>query len=158
MKTLKTLTALALALSLCLCTLAFVGCNSVETTIDPTANVTPDDFGTITADNIKIQIGDYANIDFTGYYGDPKNNIKFTGGTTDPADGGYQLGIGSNSFVPGFESGLVGAMLGEVVTLYLTFPNGYGELTLEDGTKVPGSNAQVTFVVVINQIIRIYSK
>ena len=47
-----------------------------------------------------IQEGDTVNIDYVG----TKDGVAFEGGT----DTGYDLVIGSNSFIDGFESGLIG--------------------------------------------------
>ncbi|MCH5273698.1 MAG: trigger factor [Lachnospiraceae bacterium] len=64
-----------------------------------------------------IQNGDNANIDFTGYLdGEP-----FDGG----ADTGFDLEIGSGSFIDGFEEGLIGAKKGETRSLELNFPEDY---------------------------------
>lgn len=74
-----------------------------------------------------VQNGDTVNIDFKG----TKNGVAFEGGTSE----GYDLVIGSNSFIDGFESGLVGAKKGETRTLDLTFPENYGNEEL-NGQKV----------------------
>ena len=46
-----------------------------------------------------------------------------------PFEGGkgedYPLTIGSNSFIPGFETALIGMKLGEEKTIDLTFPENY---------------------------------
>lgn len=65
----------------------------------------------------KIEEGDIANIDYVG----KKNGVAFEGGT----DNGYDLEIGSNSFIDGFEDGLIGVSIGETVDLNLTFPENY---------------------------------
>lgn len=60
---------------------------------------------------------DTAVIDFTG----KRNGVAFDGGTgTD-----YELVIGSNTFIDGFEDGLIGVKKGETVDLNLTFPESY---------------------------------
>lgn len=64
-----------------------------------------------------IQNGDTVNIDFEGL----KDGVAFEGGTSK----GYELEIGSGSFIPGFEEGLVGHSVGEKVALNLTFPEDY---------------------------------
>jgi trigger factor len=63
------------------------------------------------------QNGDNVNIDFAGYV----DGEQFAGGTAK----GYFLVLGSNSFIDGFEAGLVGVMPGETVDLNLSFPEGY---------------------------------
>ena len=65
----------------------------------------------------EAQLGDQVNIDYKGM----KDGVAFDGGTAE----GYDLVLGSNSFIYGFESGLVGAKKGEEVTLNLTFPDPY---------------------------------
>ena len=57
---------------------------------------------------------------------------------------GYNLEIGSGSFIEGFESGLIDQRVGDTVTLELTFPEDYG-----DSTKA-GVDAE--FEVTINSI------
>ena len=69
-----------------------------------------------------VKNGDTANIDYTGY----KNGIKFEGGEAQ----GYDLEIGSGSFIDGFEEGLIGVMPGETKNLNLTFPENYGSADL----------------------------
>lgn len=49
------------------------------------------------------------------------DGVAFDGGTATDA----KLGIGSNSFIDGFESGLVGTKVGDTVDLELTFPDPY---------------------------------
>lgn len=65
----------------------------------------------------KIEEGDIANIDYVG----KKNGVAFEGGTAN----GYDLEIGSNSFIDGFEDGLIGVSIGDTVDLNLTFPKNY---------------------------------
>lgn len=61
--------------------------------------------------------GDEVKIDFVG----KKDDIAFDGGTgTD-----YDLTLGSNSFIPGFEEGIVGKKLNETFDLKLKFPDTY---------------------------------
>lgn len=61
--------------------------------------------------------GDVANIDYEG----KKDGVAFEGGTAK----GYDLEIGSNSFIAGFEEGLIGKEIGSTVDLNLTFPEEY---------------------------------
>ncbi|MZP28231.1 trigger factor [Heliobacterium undosum] len=65
----------------------------------------------------EAQMGDTAVIDFEGF----KDGVPFPGGKG--AD--HSLELGSNSFIPGFEEGLVGVPVGETVDLNLTFPEQY---------------------------------
>ena len=61
--------------------------------------------------------GDKLKIDFTG----KMNDEVFEGGEARD----FELELGSNSFIPGFEDGLLGKQAGEEVTLDLTFPDPY---------------------------------
>ena len=63
------------------------------------------------------QLGDTATIDFTGYL----EGVPFDGG----AGTDYPLVLGSGSFIPGFEEQLVGAKIGEDVSVLVTFPTEY---------------------------------
>lgn len=61
--------------------------------------------------------GDVIMIDFVG----KKDDVAFDGGTAKD----YELELGSNSFIPGFEEGLVGAKSGDKKDLKLKFPESY---------------------------------
>ena len=75
----------------------------------------------------KVQEGDEVTIDFEGF----KDGVAFDGGKgTD-----YPLVIGSHSFIPGFEEGIVGMELNEEKDLELTFPDNYPSAELK-GQKV----------------------
>ena len=65
----------------------------------------------------KVQIGDTTIIDYVGKL----DGVAFEGGTAQ----GASLGIGSGSFIDGFEEGLVGVEIGKTVDLALTFPAAY---------------------------------
>lgn len=65
--------------------------------------------------------GDTVNINFVGLL----NGEPFEGGT-DESEAGYDLVLGSNSFIDGFEDGLIGAVKGEKRDLNLTFPEDFG--------------------------------
>ncbi len=84
-----------------------------------------------------VQDGDLVNIDFEG----KKDGVAFEGGTSK----GYNLSIGSGSFIEGFEEGLIGIMPGETVDLDLTFPETYGNADL--------AGAKVVFTVTVNYIV-----
>ena len=83
-----------------------------------------------------VQEGDTVNIDYTG----TKDGVAFDGGSAK----GYDLVIGSNNFIEGFESGLIGHNVGEDVQLNLTFPSDYNNKDL--------AGAAVVFDVKINSI------
>ncbi len=63
------------------------------------------------------KLGDVAMIDFIGRVG----GEAFEGGTAE----GHSLELGSNSFIPGFEEGLVGAKPGTTIEVPVTFPEDY---------------------------------
>lgn len=85
-----------------------------------------------------VEEGDIANIDYEG----TKDGEAFDGGT----DKGYDLTIGSGTFIEGFEEGLVGKNIGESVDLNLTFPENY------QSTELAGQD--VVFHVTINSVKR----
>lgn len=71
----------------------------------------------VSADDREAKLGDIANIDFDGYL----NGERFDGGKSE----GYDLELGSNSFVPGFEDQIVGMKVGEEKDINITFPQEY---------------------------------
>lgn len=73
----------------------------------------------LTVEDRAAQMGDTANIDFDGYL----DGERFDGGKAE----GYDLELGSNSFVPGFEEQIVGMSIGEEKDLNITFPETYVE-------------------------------
>lgn len=83
-----------------------------------------------------VEDGDIANIDFVG----TMDGKEFEGGSGE----GYDLTIGSNTFIEGFESGLIGHNIGEEVSLDLTFPDDYNSEDL--------AGKDVNFKVKINSI------
>ncbi len=66
--------------------------------------------------------GDILDIDYEG----KKDGVAFDGGTAQ----GYKLELGSDTFIDGFEDGLIGAKAGEKRSLNLTFPEQYGSQEL----------------------------
>ena len=64
-----------------------------------------------------LENGDTAVIDFERF----KNGVAFEGGKGE----NYNLVIGSNTFIPGFEDQLVGKKAGEEVEVNVTFPETY---------------------------------
>ena len=89
----------------------------------------------VKSDGSKIENGDTAVIDFKGVV----DGKELEGGSGE----NYPLEIGSNTFIPGFESGLVGLKVGEEKELNLKFPENYAKDL---------SNKEVTFTVKINEI------
>ncbi|WP_431300164.1 trigger factor [Tabrizicola sp. BL-A-41-H6] len=66
----------------------------------------------------KAKDGDQVVIDFKGSV----DGELFEGGSGED----YPLVLGSNSFIPGFEAQLVGAKVGDEVSVNVTFPEAYG--------------------------------
>ncbi|MDN6721804.1 MAG: trigger factor [Staphylococcus equorum] len=64
-----------------------------------------------------VEDGDTVNIDFDGYV----DGEQFEGGQAE----GYDLEIGSGSFIPGFEEQLVGVKIGEEKDVTVIFPEEY---------------------------------
>ena len=86
-----------------------------------------------------VEEGDTVNIDFVGYL----DGEAFEGGSGSD----YELTIGAHQFIDGFEDGLIGADIGDQVSLDLTFPDPYPANTDLSG-------APVVFDVTINSISR----
>jgi trigger factor len=86
--------------------------------------------------NRAVETGDIVNIDYEG----KKDGEAFSGGTAS----GYNLTIGSGTFIDGFEDGLIGVMPGETVDLNLTFPEDYASSDL--------AGQEVVFTVTVNYI------
>ncbi len=80
--------------------------------------------------------GDEAVIDFVG----KRDGIAFNGG----AGTDYPLVLGSKSFIPGFEEGVVGKQTGETFDVDVTFPEDYQAADLR--------GAAVTFTVTLKSI------
>ena len=84
----------------------------------------------------KVENGDVAIIDFEGF----KDGVAFAGGKGE----NYNLEIGSNTFIPGFEEQIIGMEVGEERDLDLSFPEDYGAKDL--------AGAKVVFKVKVNEI------
>ena len=65
----------------------------------------------------EAKMGDTAVIDYEGF----KDGVAFAGGKGE----NYSLELGSGSFIPGFEEGVVGMKAGEEKDIDLTFPEEY---------------------------------
>ncbi|MBR5376757.1 MAG: trigger factor [Lachnospiraceae bacterium] len=90
----------------------------------------------ISVDDRPVIEGDTVNIDYVG----KKDGVAFDGGTAD----GYDLEIGSDSFIDGFEDGIIGMEIGQTKDLNLTFPENYHSEEL--------AGADVVFTVTVNSI------
>lgn len=69
------------------------------------------------AEDRPVKTGDIVDIDYAGFLGEE----QFEGGTAE----GYELEIGSGTFIPGFEEQLVGKNKGEDVEVNVSFPEEY---------------------------------
>lgn len=86
-----------------------------------------------------VEEGDIAVINFEGKI----DGKAFDGGTSKD----YELEIGSDTFIDGFEDGLIGVSIGETVDLSLAFPETYSNSEL--------AGQDVVFTVTINEIRRV---
>jgi trigger factor len=71
----------------------------------------------LTLEEGTVENKDTVTIDFAGSV----EGVPFEGGTAE----GYELVIGSNSFIPGFEDQLIGAQIGQEVDVNVRFPDEY---------------------------------
>ncbi|EGT3747159.1 TPA: trigger factor [Clostridioides difficile] len=71
----------------------------------------------VSVEDKALEDGDTAIIDFEGF----ENGVAFDGGKGE----NYNLVIGSNTFIPGFEEQLLGKKAGEEVEVNVTFPEEY---------------------------------
>ena len=85
----------------------------------------------------KVKEGDIVTIDFVG---------KVDGEEIEGGSGTYDLEIGSDTFIEGFEDGLIGAKKGETRDLELKFPENYGEQSL--------AGKDAVFTVTVNKIVK----
>lgn len=91
-----------------------------------------------TTDKTQVEDGDHVNIDYEGLL----DGVAFSGGTAS----NQVLEIGSNSFIDGFEEGLIGANVGDKVSLDLTFPDPY-----KNNPDLAGK--AVVFNVTVNSVV-----
>ena len=89
----------------------------------------------VVKENGEVADKNTAIIDFEGFV----DGKKLEGGSGE----NYPLEIGSNTFIPGFETGLIGMKVGEEKELKLKFPENYTEEL---------KNKDVTFKVKVNEI------
>ena len=76
-----------------------------------------DHYAELTVKEGEVEDGDTVIIDFKGF----KDDKEFEGGSAE----NYTLEIGSHSFIPGFEEGIIGMKREESKDLKLTFPEDY---------------------------------
>ena len=90
----------------------------------------------VTIEGRPAQEGDTANIDYSG----TKDGEAFAGGTAE----GYDLKLGSGTFIDGFEDGVIGMNVGDEKDLNLKFPDNYSSADL--------AGQEVVFHVKLNQL------
>ena len=90
------------------------------------------------------QSGDTVNIDYSGAV----DGVAFTGGTAT----GYDLTLGSHTFIDGFEDQIIGHNIGDVFDVTVTFPEGYGDSTDAEGNTITLSGKEAVFSVTLNAI------
>lgn len=71
----------------------------------------------ISVDDRAVKSGDIAVINFEGFC----DGVAFEGGKGE----NYELEIGSNTFIPGFEDQVIGAEIGKEIDVNVTFPEEY---------------------------------
>ena len=86
-----------------------------------------------------VESGDTVNIDYVG----KMDGEEFDGGSAE----GYDLEIGSCTFIDGFEDGIIGMQVGETKDLELKFPEDYHSEDL--------AGKDVVFTVTVNSISRV---
>ena len=91
------------------------------------------------SDKEAAKIGDAVKIDYSGAI----NGKVFEGGTAKD----HKLILGSNSFIPGFEEGVVGMKKGDLRDIPLSFPADYHSKDL--------AGKEVIFRVRVNQVLKI---
>ncbi len=100
------------------------------------------------AEGVAAVKGDAVNIHYTGRAKDPSVTLSETtlkGMTNADQTGGYDLVLGSDSFIPGFEDQLIGAKTGDRISVDVTFPKDYSEEL---------SEVAVIFEVTVNEVKR----
>ncbi len=90
------------------------------------------------------ETGDIANIDYSGTV----DGVVFTGGTAQ----GYDLTLGSGSFIDGFEDQIIGHNIGDSFDVTVTFPDDYGDSTDEAGNPITLSGKEAVFSVTLNSL------
>ena len=78
--------------------------------------------------NRAAKMGDLVEINYAGSV----DNVPFDGGSAK----NYELELGSNTFIPGFEDGVVGMKIGESKPINVTFPSNYHEASLANKPAV----------------------
>ena len=93
-----------------------------------------------TDSSLTVENGDTVNIDYVGSI----DGVEFSGGNTQGM--GADLTIGSRTYIDDFEEQLIGAHPGDIVNVYVTFPENYGKEDL--------NGKEALFVVTVNGIYK----
>ena len=81
------------------------------------------------------------------------NQYATTQNITDrAAQSGYDLTLGSHSFIDGFEDQIIGHNIGDTFDVTVTFPEGYGDSTDAEGNTITLSGKEAVFSVTLNAI------
>lgn len=104
--------------------------------IDEIVNRIREQLGTSEVVERAAKMGDEVMLDFVG----KKDGVAFDGGTASD----YMLVLGSGTFIPGFEEGLVGHKAGDEVSIPLVFPSDYRVADL--------AGADVVFETVVKEV------
>ncbi len=103
--------------------------------VEEEINKMRDQYAEIQTKEGKAKLGDTVNIDYTGYM----DGVAFEGGEGK----NFPLELGSHTFIPGFEEGVVGMAAKDEKDIDLTFPENY-----PNGM----ANKKATFHVVVNEV------
>ena len=122
----------------------YKGIHAVKPAVEVTASDIDTEVEKVRYQNARIETvtnrpvinGDTVNLNYAGTL----DGVAFEGGTAE----NYELKIGSNSFIPGFEEKMQGMMTGEERDLELTFPTEYHAKEL--------AGKDVVFHVKVNEI------
>lgn len=108
-----------------------------QATVDAEIQEMLDYYATVETVERAAEDGDTVNIDYVGTL----DGVAFDGGTAE----GDDLVLGSDSFIDGFEDGLIGAVAGETRELTLVFPEEY-----KNNPDLAGQT--VVFTVTVNEV------
>ena len=104
---------------------------------DAVEKIAKENIGTKTIEKDRpAKKGDTVVIDFLGKV----DGVPFEGGEAK----GHNLKLGSNSFIPGFEDGLLGSVVGKKLNINVTFPEDYQAKNL--------SGKKAVFETIVNEI------
>ncbi len=90
--------------------------------------------------------GDTVNVDYVGSV----DGVEFVGGNTNGM--GSNIVLGSGTFIPGFEEGIVGHKVGDHFDITVTFPDDYRDSTDGAGNPIKMAGAEAVFAITVNHI------